>query len=130
MEAAGESNSSLAKKIGTSHTSIGRWLDGSSAETDKAAKAAAALNVSVQWLLTGEGDPAGPSVDEQIAGGPPGTLATMTDADLHEMIDEWWSSLKGDDNPRKRIAKVETILPYLSEIRRRAQNQLPRIVSP
>jgi ribosome-binding protein aMBF1 (putative translation factor) len=26
MEAAGESNSALAKKIGTSHTSIGRWL--------------------------------------------------------------------------------------------------------
>ena len=82
-----ESNLSLAKKIGTSHTSVGRWLSGVPANTEAQIKAANALNVSVQWLLTGEGAmdvPTKPAHDEPGASSAKSGALDMED----QVIDE------------------------------------------
>ena len=56
MKTRGESALSLSKRLGISHTTIGRWLGGSQPGADQIEKLSEALSVNAQWLLTGEGD--------------------------------------------------------------------------
>jgi transcriptional regulator with XRE-family HTH domain len=56
MDAGDFNNSQLAKAISSTHTTVGRWLKGAQPGIDDLNKIARVLNVSVQWLLNGEGE--------------------------------------------------------------------------
>lgn len=56
IEQSGKSKHAIAQAAGLSHTSIARYLKGEVPKQASGKGLAAALNVSVQWLLTGEGN--------------------------------------------------------------------------
>lgn len=58
MGQAGHNRRSLAAAIGAHHNNVGQWAsDTSWPRTDQLARLAIALNVSVDWLLTGRDPP-------------------------------------------------------------------------
>jgi len=61
IERSGQTKHAIAGAAGMSHTSINRYLKGEIPKQESIGKLAAALNVNVQWLRDGTGDPGGKS---------------------------------------------------------------------
>lgn len=135
MENYGVNNLSLAKLIDSSHTSVGRWLKGSKVDMETTLKLAQALNVNVQWLLSGEGEMETSAqkeldriVQAQLTGGPGGAAAAMADTQLIEAISEWWEDAKSEEKRWKRAAILETLVALVRELHRRdlGRKELPK----
>lgn len=56
MAKTGETQESLARKIGVSSSTVSRWQNGSKPHKTKAHQLAGILQVTTSWLLTGEGE--------------------------------------------------------------------------
>lgn len=125
LEIRGMSQYQLSKHTGISQSTISRWKK--SAPHGRTVEAVAnAISVRKAWLLSGEGEMDLPTdaeldaqVDAQLAAGPSGAAAAMDDQELVEEVDGAWAALKVEKNPRKRAARAETILAYLTELHRR-----------
>ena len=112
MKNAGENPFSLSKKLGISHSTIGRWLKGSEPEARQIAPIALALSVDAHWLLAGNGPPRtsesalttnydamiaeAPEETETLSTASPRTAATlMSEDELRATIAEWAAMLTG-----------------------------------
>ncbi|WP_299663755.1 helix-turn-helix domain-containing protein [uncultured Ruegeria sp.] len=96
-EVAGMTQTQLARRLGVKKATITAWEDDlSEPRANKLSMMAGMLNVSIMWLLTGEGD---------------GTDATAldgnVDAELHDLVVEL-RSIRGEMRASsERLARVE-----------------------
>lgn len=99
-EAAGMTQTQLARRLGVKKATIVAWEDDlSEPRANKLSMMAGMLNVSIMWLLTGEGD---------------GTVATAlagdTDVELNQLVGEL-RAIRGEMRANsERLARVEKAL--------------------
>ncbi len=99
-EAAGMTQVQLARRLGVKKTTIIAWEDDlSEPRANKLSMMAGMLNVSIMWLLTGEGD----GMDATA-------LAGDVDSELNELVVEL-RSIRGEMRASsERLARVEKAL--------------------
>lgn len=104
-ETAGLSQKGLAKRLGVKAKTIAAWEnDTSEPRANRLQMVAGLLNVSLMWLLTGEGE----GVD------PPGTEAPLSQDARSALLE--LRELRGDiDDAAKRLARLEKHLRKLLE---------------
>ncbi|MDK3018007.1 helix-turn-helix domain-containing protein [Pseudodonghicola flavimaris] len=105
-EAAGMTQSQLARRLGVKRTTVRAWEeDLSEPRANKLSMMAGLLNVSIMWLLTGEGDGMTAPVDEDDEDG----------RDLRQLLGEL-RSLQSDMRAlAERAARTEKKLRALVE---------------
>ncbi len=99
-EAAGMTQTQLARRLGVKKATITSWEDDlSEPRANKLSMMAGLLNVSIMWLLTGEGD----GMDET-------SLHGDTDSELRDLVAEL-RTIRGEMRANsERLARVEKAL--------------------
>lgn len=103
-ERAGMSQAQLARRLGVKKATIVAWEeDRSDPRANRLSMMAGLLNVSIMWLLTGEGD--GPDAPEALTGG---------DSDLAAIAGELRAVRSHMRQAAERVARLEKRLRELS----------------
>ena len=132
MESAKENKLSLSKKIGVSHSTVGRWLQGSEPKADQIPLLAKALAVNAQWLLTGQAQEKATEspwmvrespeqIEDLLSDGPEGAAMAMSEEQLQHAIMEWAAMLPKQQRYMQR-AILGNLALFIRELRRRLAN--------
>ncbi len=124
---------SLSKRIGVSHTTVKRWLDGAQPASGYIQSIAAELNCGAQWLLTGEGEMQPPlsaaeaqvethvtqaEVDAVLVAGPEGAFKRMEWWQLETDIAEWAVRLE-EASPSMKPYYLDSLIKFAAELKKR-----------